>query len=792
MLAFAVLRAVELLYFIFVLHRSEIPSIILHGAYYDLLFISQYGTITFLLFLGFSFLSKRFARYFLIFINVILLLLASSLLLFYIKSGILLDNSVFLYSIQEIRHIIASSDSNSFVSVLLFLMVIGVYLLTLKLVKIRSAIVSILLILGMIAGLNKAGDKPKAVDFNQLENYYTSCSKCGFFTEHLIEYLSEENSPADYRDIKQMSKKYQLYHPYNSYVNSFYPFLCKDDKPDVLGEFFKLNENPPNFVFIIVEGFSGAFTGKEATLASFTPFIDSLAAKSLYWSNFLSTSEKTFGVLPSILGSLPYGRTGFQLMADSMPEHYSLISTLNNNDYYTSFMYGGWPGFTNYNTFLKAQQIDFMSDCFSDKGMTPDDDLANWGVSDSMLFAKSLAQIDTIKDSRRMDIYLTLSTHDPFRYENPEHYHHEFYRKLNEMNLSEEEHQLIESKHNVIASFIYLDRRLKNLFERYQEIDGYENTIFVLTGDHDAGYYAESPLDHYYTKLMIYSPMLKKARHFKSLGFHGNITPSLMALLRNNFKLELPKLVHWDKHVLDTAREFRNLNSFALMANNRRVNQYIDGEYFLDGRQLYALYDNMRVSPINDAAMATRMRDKLEAYQMVSLYACANNKLLFDIGSEAAVSTRMLVNKTISNNDLPSFWNRRITWDTLRYQDSVHIIPGHIIYPIHLCRYPLNEFYSKLKVDMSFDIRTYSNKTKPGSLYLAYSILDNERKRHYFRNMNFLINEHFEWEHHNVSRIIRTDEVKLQPARNIQVSIVNESGADFQLDNFELSIKGVR
>jgi hypothetical protein len=39
-------------------------------------------------------------------------------------------------------------------------------------------------------------------------------------------------------------------------------------------------------------------------------YLDSLIPKSLYWENFVSNG-RTFGALPSILGSLPYGEKDF-------------------------------------------------------------------------------------------------------------------------------------------------------------------------------------------------------------------------------------------------------------------------------------------------------------------------------------------------------------------------------------------------------------------------------------------------------------------------------------------------
>src|SRR5205085_4463090 len=113
-----------------------------------------------------------------------------------------------------------------------------------------------------------------------------------------------------------------------------YPFLHTiDTSSDVLSPLFNKQQAPPNLVFIVVEGLGRAFSNKDAYLGSFTPFLDSLSDKSLYWSNFLSAGGRTFAMLPSVFGSLPYGKNGFTELGDHMPKHVSLFSVLKQNGY---------------------------------------------------------------------------------------------------------------------------------------------------------------------------------------------------------------------------------------------------------------------------------------------------------------------------------------------------------------------------------------------------------------------------------------------------------------------------
>ena len=54
---------------------------------------------------------------------------------------------------------------------------------------------------------------------------------------------------------------------------------------NVLGPYFELKEKQPNLVFIIVEGLGRDFVGPGAEFGGFTPYLDSLTTKSLYWEN---------------------------------------------------------------------------------------------------------------------------------------------------------------------------------------------------------------------------------------------------------------------------------------------------------------------------------------------------------------------------------------------------------------------------------------------------------------------------------------------------------------------------
>src|SRR5437016_3968212 len=126
------------------------------------------------------------------------------------------------------------------------------------------------------------------------------------------------------------------------YLDPQYPFLRGEDTHDVLGEYlnFEPGAPPPNMVFLGVEGLGRAFSCPNAYRGSFTPFLDELAGKSLYFENFLASQGRTFASLPSILGSLPFGDQGFNSFGSRMPKSLTLLSILKRSGYRTRFFCG--------------------------------------------------------------------------------------------------------------------------------------------------------------------------------------------------------------------------------------------------------------------------------------------------------------------------------------------------------------------------------------------------------------------------------------------------------------------
>ncbi len=271
------------------------------------------------------------------------------------------------------------------------------------------------------------------------------------------------------------------------YVNEKeYPFLHTVDSTDVLSPFFSKQTNKPNFVFLVVEGLGRAFSNKDAYLGSFTPFIDSLSNQSLYWSNFLSEGGRTFAMLPSIYASLPFGKNGFLELGDQMPAHNSLFNILKENGYTCNFFYGGDANFDNMGKFVKMDGGNVYDEkTFSDKyvKMPKSESGFTWGYGDDQVLAK-LNEVNKNEKGPTLNAVMTLSTHSPFIVNEQDKYLNYLNNACSNFILLRHRKKNTGDYKNQYATILYMDNSIRDFINNYKNQPGFNNTIFIITGDH--------------------------------------------------------------------------------------------------------------------------------------------------------------------------------------------------------------------------------------------------------------------------------------------------------------------
>jgi phosphoglycerol transferase MdoB-like AlkP superfamily enzyme len=397
-----------------------------------------------------------------------------------------------------------------------------------------------------------------------------------------------------------------------------YPFAHAEQTPDTLGPLFETKprtkpNTPPNIVFIIVEGLGRSFSGPGARFGSFTPFLDELAGRSLYFENFLAGQGRTFGVLPTVFGSLPFGDNGISALGERIPRHTSLLSILKDQGYRLNYYSGSNLEFDNQGLFLRREGVDnFVSET---DYKAPYQRSNYWGYDDRALMETAIARQrdDTRQPSVR--IIQTTSTHDPFTFPDKSKYLQKVGERLAALGIAEDANPAYTAQREVFASILFADDALRLYFEQAAQLPGYDNTIFIVTGDHRL---PELPMDtrieRYHVPLIVFSPMLKAPRSIKAVSSQFDIAPSLLAFLGHAYGLRTPDQVTWLGTGLDTEPTFRNLHAIPLKQTKTELSDFVSGSVYLAQGRLFALADGMRLDRATDEGALARARAQFDAF----------------------------------------------------------------------------------------------------------------------------------------------------------------------------------
>jgi len=581
---------------------------------------------------------KRLANLISGFLLIFFILTEIALIQYLGTTSLLLGTDLFGYTFDEVIQIVSASGGFSIATILLVVVCIAVMVFLLMFsnrLKFHGLAALAVIVIGLFSLLFQKNLKPQPGNYNS-ELAYNLVANKAF---HLFSAVYSFNYPDEASEISLYAYFYTGLSSVGKsfdYVSNEFPFLRKDQTPDVLGKYFNVGADKPNLVFIIVESLGRAYSGEGAYLKSFTPFLDSLETKSLYWENVLSTAGRTFEVLPSVFGSMPYGKSGFAELGAGMPDGMTLISLLKECGYVSRFFYGGDATFDNMKMFLNKQHLDYL---IEEKDFGPEYKKMpplksggfTWGYGEKDIFKKGFEVLDKAGVQPRLDIYLTIAMHDPYSIPDQNYYNQKVDKRLNTFNLNEAQKAEYRKYLPNYASILYFNDALRNFFEIYKKRDEYKNTIFFITGDHRMS----SPpiatqIDRFHVPLIIYSPLLKTSAKFSSVVSHLDFTPSVIAFLKNNYNMNFPSVVPWLGQGLDSMTIFRSTMSVPFIRTKSEIIDYIDRDYFIVNNQLFKVSENLVIDQITDENKLTEIQRKLEKFKTDNLKACLNNALIPD------------------------------------------------------------------------------------------------------------------------------------------------------------------
>ncbi len=652
---FAVL-ALIFLFFLFILSAIEIVlgganhnlknnffNLFLWSCFEDLKFFFTWFFPVYLIFAILYVINSKLAKTIFIVFSAIFFLGQLALIFYYNTTLLMLGSDLFGYSLDEIMQTVGASGSFSITPIIIFTVVLIALSTSLvyfpKVLKSGYIFPSCLLIFSFGFLLLEGAEKLNSKDLNSDYESNLIKNKSQHFYSEAYSYFNPELYETDiYAEayLGEFFSKYADAEPIEYLNDPDYPFLHKDLNSDVLSPFFKTNERAPNIVIILVEGLGRAFTNRGAYLGNFTPYLDSISTKSLYWPNFLSNGGRTFAILPSLLGSLPFSENGFLEMEENMPNQISLLNLLKKNNYNTSFYYGGNSEFDKMGMYLKKNNIDRIIDendfppsynkiPVSATGFT-------WGYGDKELFRYYLESKSAgTSEDPRLDVLLTVSTHSPFIISETERYTQKFEDKMTEFGYSEEKKQNYRNYTKQYTSILFADDAIKNFIESYKQRADFENTIFLITGDHRIPEIPMvSKIDRYHVPLIVYSPMIQRPAEFESISSHFDVAPSLISFLKNNYDIQAPPINSFMGRGLDTTRNFQNIHKIPLMQTKTDLVDFVMGEYHLNGDKLYHLTREFNEEPINDPVKIEELKNEFNQFRRKNSEIVQGKKILPD------------------------------------------------------------------------------------------------------------------------------------------------------------------
>ncbi len=233
--------------------------------------------------------------------------------------------------------------------------------------------------------------------------------------------------------------------------------------------------NPENLILVYLESFHLAFTD-DGPFVDLTPNINQLKGKYGHHSNWLSSADATMEAIISTqcgtLVSTPQGSNTFANTDSILPRLACLPDILHSAGYYQTFLGGFDKNFSGKNLFLKDHSYDEVIgwEEWQQQGFKSRD--GYWGLPDDELFIQAVKRSRELASLASGQPYnltlLTLSTHPPgFAASTCTPYA-----------ANPNDSKLLEAIHCT-------DQLVGKFVEQLQAENLLENTLLVITGDHD-------------------------------------------------------------------------------------------------------------------------------------------------------------------------------------------------------------------------------------------------------------------------------------------------------------------
>ncbi len=282
-----------------------------------------------------------------------------------------------------------------------------------------------------------------------------------------------------------------------------------------------------NVVLVLEEGLGSDFIGELGDTRGLTPRIDALAREYCLFDNFFATGNRTARAIEATLSALPPIPTESILKRDHSDHVFTLARLLAERNYQRTFVYGGRGLFDGMRSFTMSNGFEKF---IEQKHYFNPAHKTAWGVSDEDIFEKAIEEFDRMHAVGRpfFSLVLTVSNHKPFTYPDG---------RIDRPSAEQ-------TRENAVK---YADWAVGDFFEKARSHDFFDNTIFVIMGDHGARVYGAQmfPIKSYRVPVLLVVPEDRFAAGGPTAGKPGtrcstlasslDIAPTIMGLLGGSY-----------------------------------------------------------------------------------------------------------------------------------------------------------------------------------------------------------------------------------------------------------------
>lgn len=327
-------------------------------------------------------------------------------------------------------------------------------------------------------------------------------------------YCSIENSPAVLNSAFTILKTYHLKgvekkdYFSESELNSYFNPVQVTQPQNILND-------STNVVFVLFESFGSSYVGPNNP-ESYSPFFDSILAKSMFFEDAIANSRTSMDAIPTVVSSIPtWMNESFILSSYSSNQFQSIPSILKEKGYSSAFYHGSTNGSMRFDAYAAAAGFDnyFGRTEFNNEKHFD----GNWGIWDHHFMPWTLDRMDEAKKPF-FSLLFTISSHHP--YSIPKEFSEQVVRNPNDQ---------------ICGTISYVDFAFKAFWEKAQTKKWFKNTLFIFCADHVGPSKRNDRVSlkqSYRIPIAFYHPSGKLPQIRENTGFQQtDILPTLLDLL---------------------------------------------------------------------------------------------------------------------------------------------------------------------------------------------------------------------------------------------------------------------